>query len=173
MQAVSKFYEDSSDVIVHGIQHLLEIVKLLWHLVLVLLFLRNHSDKKCHILSKLLLYLLVSTRSVFYDIMQESCTNRCCSQLHLVSNNHRYCNRVYDVGFSWLACLITMCLSCKIESLLHQLHLFYWTSLLHCREDLVGAMLYLCLCYFVGFHFAKLGIFQFPTKFLLRNLIKN
>ena len=55
VQSVGKFDKDCTDIVVHRVEHLLEVVELFRHFILLLLLFGDHFHQKCHIGAKTLL----------------------------------------------------------------------------------------------------------------------
>ena len=72
VQTVGEFHHDWADIALHRVEYLAEIVHLLAHVVVLLLFLGQHIYKKGHIVAKPSLYLPYWMRSVFHHIVKKS-----------------------------------------------------------------------------------------------------
>ena len=108
MQSVGQFNQDSSDIVVQRVEHLLEVVHLLRHVVVLFFSLRYHAHQVGHIVAKEVLDFINSVVGILYHIVQEGCNYRVGSQLQFLSHNTRHRHRVDDVRLSAFAFLSTM-----------------------------------------------------------------
>ena len=78
MQTICQLNQKSTDIIMDRVQHLLEVIQLLGHLVMFLILLGDNANQECNIITKPFLYIINGELSVLHNIMQECCNDRIC-----------------------------------------------------------------------------------------------
>ena len=143
MQTVSQFYQYGTYVVMHRVEHLLEVVKLLRHVILLLVLLRYHPYQESDIIAKLLVDFLVGARGILHHIVEECGTYGRSTQLQFLSHNQRYGNGMDNIWLTRLSALLSVSLACKDECLLDKLHLLQRSAFLHGGEHLTCPEIYL------------------------------
>ena len=112
VQAVREFYQQSTDIIMKRVEHLLIVVNLarLACRVLFLLF-GDHINKERHIIAKTCGNILYGVRSILYHIVQKSRDYGVCPQTEFLGNNLGDCHRMHYIRFPRLAALLLVSLT--------------------------------------------------------------
>ena len=72
VKPVGELYEYGADVVLDGVEHLLEIVELTRHLVFLFFLLRDHADEKCHVVAEPFADIVDGIVGILDHIVEES-----------------------------------------------------------------------------------------------------
>ena len=140
VQTVGKFHQYGADVVLDGVEHLLEVVELTRHLVLVFLLLCHHTHQEGHVIAEALAYVVDGIVGIFHYIVQEGCDHRIGAERKLLSRNQCHGYRVQYVWLARLAFLWGMSLACEGKGIAYALHVLRRCLAFHGGEYLAGAL---------------------------------
>ena len=148
VQAVREFYQQSTDIIMKRVEHLLIVVNLarLACRVLFLLF-GDHINKERHIIAKTCGNILYGVRSILYHIVQKSRDYGVCTQTEFLGNNLGDCHRMHDIRFARLAALLLVSLTRQQVSVINSFNVFGRQASCQTGEQMLDLQVY-----FLTFH---------------------
>ena len=153
VKTVGKFDENGTDVILHRVKHLLEIVELLTEHILILLLLSDNIDQKRDIIAKHFLDFFDSVVSILHHIMEKRCDDSVGVEHKFSRHNLSHLYRVDNVGLTRFAFLLLVGFIGKQKCAFDALQVFIVHTSTHHIEYVIHLLSSLFVV--ISFHAAK------------------
>ncbi len=141
VQTVGELHQNRANVVLHGVEHLLEVVELPRHFVLFLFLLCDHAHEKCHVVAEALPYVVDCVVGILHHVVEECRNHKVCFQRQLLSRYRSYRYRVQDIRLAGFAPLRRMSTARQLEGRLYSLHIAGRHAPLHCRKHGSGTFI--------------------------------
>ena len=100
VHTVGELHQQSSDVVVDGVEHLLVVIHLLGDFVIARTFLGYDADQEGHVITETLTDVVDGVVGVFHHIVQESGNDRISTQLQLNGDDGSHGDGMDDIRFA-------------------------------------------------------------------------